>query len=147
MQTSDIEAKIKTDYPDLIGAKRLIGPSGFYTYDIIQFKSFLNKIFPQQDIFVSDDFLAEMKKKLADKYGYDKSCFKTFGSLETISFAKLKYYQLEVGIKGPQYTDLSEPVSIVKYKDLLILENGYHRTLKKIMQGNNLTEAYILPIS
>ena len=147
MQTIDISTKIKKDYPDLIGTMTLAVPGGLDTFEIIQFKPFLNNLFPKHDNFISDDLLADMKEKLSNKYGYDKSCFKSFGNLETIAFDKLKYYQLKVGINGPRHTELNEPVSVIQYKDFLILENGYHRTLKKIIQGEKLIQAYILTIS
>lgn len=146
----DIKTKLKTDYPDLIGTMTLVVPGRFDTFDIIQFKPLINKLFPNQDKFISEDLLAEMKKKLTDEYGDEygnyKTSFKSFGILENIPIDKLKYYQLKVGINGPRHSDINEPLSIVKYKDLFVLENGYHRILKKIMQGDKFIQVYTLTI-
>jgi hypothetical protein len=49
--------------------------------------------------------------------------------------AKLLYYQTHTGLEGPKYHNVDEPVSILKNKNQLILWEGYHRALIKIVAG------------
>ncbi len=145
----DIATKLKTDFPDLIVQRTLCRPDGFETHDEIQFNLLLNKLIPGQDKFVSQDIVNKLLKRIDDKFNNgiassDKSYFESHGTLKNISISELKFYQLTVGIDGRQHSAPDKPVYVIKHNSLLILRDGYHRTLLKIMTDKNLIDAYVL---
>jgi len=147
----DIATKLKTDYPGLIVQRRLFKPEGFETHEEIQFNLLLNKLIPGQDKFVSKEIVNKILKQIDDKFNNgiassDKSYFESHGTLKNISISELKFYQLTVGIEGRQHSAPDKPVYVIKHNSLLILRDGYHRTLLKIMTDKNLIDAYVLEI-
>ncbi len=121
----------KENFSDMISQKSITTPEGIVSYDAINFQKLITRLFSDFDLTISID-RSNISKKLIDKYKSEKSCFKEHGSLKEYSLTNLLYYQTDTGLEGPKYHDVNEPVSILKYMDLLILWEGYHRTLIKI---------------
>lgn len=147
----DIPTKLKKDYPNLLGKQTLCGLDGIKTHDIIKFDLLLESIFPGLSKFISQDTAKKLLQEIDNKYNNgiasnDQSYYESYGTLHEIPINELKFYQLKVGIDGPQNSKIDKPVYVVKHNDQLILCNGYHRVLTKIMSGDNLIFAYILTI-
>jgi hypothetical protein len=120
--------------------------NGYEIYETIRLDSYLERLLPGQSRFISPDSYSELKKEICDKYGEDRNCFKTNGSLEDIAMSDLKFYQAEVGIYGPRHTDPDEPVSVLRYENMLLLYNGYHRTFIKMLNNETSLKGYILTL-
>jgi len=147
----DIPTKLKTDYPNLLSKQTLCGPDGIKTHDTIKFDILLQSIFPGLSKFISQDTAEKLLQEINNKYNNgiassDQSFYESHGTLYEIPISELNFYQLKVGINGPQNSTIDKPVYVVKHNDQLILCNGYHRVLTKIMSGDNLIFAYILTI-
>jgi len=148
----DLESLIREEYHDLLTTQTSMGFNGNETYTVIKFDLFLQRKFPNKNKFVNEEFYGELYQKMIDKYNNgirsnNESFFKSFGILETISIESLKFYQPEVGINGPKYSKIDDPVYIIKSNDELILKNGYHRTLPRIVMGEKNIQGFVLSIN
>ncbi|MFI5142316.1 MAG: hypothetical protein ACHQII_08165, partial [Bacteroidia bacterium] len=126
--------------------------NGIKTYNVIKFDMFLQRKFPNKNNFIDQDCYGGLYQKMIDKYNNgvrsnNEIYFKSFGTLETILIESLKFYQPEVGINGPRHSKIDDPVYIIKSNDDLILKNGYHRTLSKIIKGEKKIQGFVLSIN
>ena len=116
-------------------------------YEVIDFKKFLAKEFSSVNEFINIDVVKNIRSRIMVKYNNDKSCFSDFGILKEISFSELHYYQNEIGITGPKFSDINDPVAIINIDNKYILWNGYHRTLLKMAKKEPSINGYVLNIS
>ena len=126
---------LKKEYPDLISTTINYYPEN---YEVIDFEKFLNREFPDHNLFIPELEWGTIITSFNNKYGkmnwkQEESFFKEHGVLKAVPFTELKYYQAKVGIKGPQHTKIDEPVFIFKHNNQFILYNGYHRALMFIV--------------
>ena len=118
----------------------------------IDFEKFLERKFPEKNLFISLSEWEIIKHKFECEYEplrgeEEKNLFEKKGVLKEVSFIELNYYQRPVRIEGLCHTKIDEPVLIIKYNEKLILKNGYHRSLIKIYQDQEKINGYILDIS
>jgi hypothetical protein len=134
---------LKKDYPDIIGSTEFKYPEN---YEIIHFDKFIDRIFPNLNAFISSEIIGEIQGILKRKYGNLDNCIKDNGNLTYVKFEELKYYQPTVGINGPKYHQIDDPVYVIKYDDKTILFNGYHRALIHLLNNQVTINAYLLVI-
>jgi len=133
--------KLET-YSDIIYLTSFRNPN----YEEIHFDKFLERIFPSKETFLANFDLTKIRQQLADKYGNSTTCFKDNGKLVDIEFQNLKYYQKGVGLIGPKYNQLDEPVHILSIDNYEMLYNGYHRTLYHMLNNVWTLKAYRLEL-
>jgi hypothetical protein len=136
---------LEEHFSDLISQKEITKPHGIVSYNVINFQKVITKLFPDFNLTISIENF-DIRKKLINKYKNDKDCFKEYGTSKEYSVTSLLYYQTDTGIEGPKYHDINDPVSIVKYGELLILWEGYHRVLRKIVTGHLRVSGYELEL-
>ena len=136
---------LSEQFGDLISQNTATKPNGILTYDVIDFKRLISLLFPNHNLTISIDTL-KLRKELISKYKDDKFCFSENGSLKQYHITNLLYYQTDTGLEGPKYHDINEPVSILKYKNQLILWEGYHRALMKIVSNDWSIRGYELEL-
>jgi len=100
----DVKQYIESNYTDIISPRN--------GYNQIDFKKFITRHFNQEFILIDNNDLAkELKKKFGEEYGdIHKTYFIKYGYLETIPILTLQFYQPFVGIDGPYYHSLNDPV-------------------------------------
>jgi len=141
-----MKARFLTEYSDILYYRTITLFDRNETYLEIRFDKFIERLFPQQKKFIERSSFDELRKTLKCRYGNDSDCFVNLGVLQIISIDKLKFYQTNVGVSGPKHSDFEQPVYILKYSNFLLLYNGYHRTLSKIMKNEMEIEGYILSL-
>jgi hypothetical protein len=126
------------NYTDIIHVKN--------GYSQIDFKEFLSRHFNRAFPFIDNSEIHEkLKLKLKEEYwDIKKTYFIKYGVLEIISISDLKFYQLDVGIAGPCYHQLTDPVFVVKNGDDYVLWEGYHRILQKIINNETTINCYLM---
>jgi hypothetical protein len=131
---------IESDYTDIISPRN--------SHNQIDFEKFITRHFNLELTLIdNNDLTKKLKKKIGEEYGdIHKTYFIKYGYLETIPILTLQFYQPFVGIDGPYYHSLNDPVFVIKEKDRYILWEGYHRVLSKILDNENLISCYILSI-
>ena len=115
-------------------------------YEVIDFKKLLIKQFRQDVHFIDANIIATLRATLIKKYQNEKDCFKYFGSIQEVKFSNLSYYQEEVGIRGPKFHQIDDPVYILQVGTTQILWEGYHRALVKIIEGKEAIKGYVLTL-
>ena len=135
---------LKEEYSTIIQTTDNRSPEN---YEVIDFKKFLAKQFSSVNEFINIDVVKNIRSRIIAKYNNDKSCFSDFGKLEEVFFSELHYYQNEIGITGPKFSNIEDPVAIIKIDNQYILWNGYHRTLFKIAKKRISINGYVLNIS
>ena len=115
-------------------------------YSQIDFKEFLSRHFNRAFPFIENSEIHEkLKLKLKEEYGdIKKTYFIKYGVLEIISISDLKFYQPYIGIAGPCYHQLTDPVFVIKNGDDYILWEGYHRILQKILNNETTINCYLM---
>ncbi len=130
-------------------------PNGSYEvgYDRVNLKVFLNCMYPHSDLYAnsytSGSILEDLKNAFLDFTFYDTHYFsQTYGSLMTIPFLEMKYYQDEIDIRGrnPLNGGIGEPVLVVQYNSGKVIYNGYHRASINMLVGKNEIQAYVLKV-
>lgn len=137
---SDDKQYIESNYSDIISKKN--------GYKQVDFKKFLIRHFNRQISLVDN---SNLTKKLQNKFPKEysdihKTYFINYGHLQTLPIQSLDFYQSYVGIEGPKFHLLNDPVFVVKEKDRYILWEGYHRILIKMINKENLVSSYIISI-
>jgi len=133
---------LKTEYPHLISWTRYMDPKN---YEVIDFEKFIQLFFSIDKQLISEGIISEIRNILISTYGNDQDCIVEKGILSEIEIESVTFYQKQIGIMGPKNTDINEPVKLVRYGNLNILYNGYHRFLYKVLSGENIY-AYVLEI-
>lgn len=131
------------DYCDFIYETQYRMPDN---YQVIQFDKFLSHYFSKQFYFMEATIIEQLRNKLKATFGTDRKCFIDYGSLMKINFTKLQYYQSEVGIDGPKFSGVNDPVSILQIGSANILYDGYHRAFKSILKQETSIQAYVLEL-
>ncbi|HEX7904677.1 MAG TPA: hypothetical protein VF487_12415 [Chitinophagaceae bacterium] len=139
----EVTEYLRAHYPEIIDMTQYHVPEN---YEIIDFKKFLIKQFGQEVHFVDVDRIALLRTALINKYQNEKNCFKYFGSIQEVEFSTLSYYQEEVGIRGPKFHQIDDPVYILQVENMQILWEGYHRALVKIIDGKEIIRGYVLTL-
>ncbi len=116
-------------------------------YQIIEFDKFISIKFGLHDSFIDIDLISNYRYHLVKKYKNTRECFWQFGTLSKVRVGDLKFYQIEVGIEGPQHTDNIFPVSVLNINGDLILFDGYHRLFNKILSNESEIKCYILSLN
>ena len=148
----DLESKIRSEYLDILGSQSIADFNGdIKTHTVIKFDQYLKRKFPNETRFIEQNKYGRVYQKMINKYWggigkNDTSFFQSFGVLKTISIDKLKFYQPTVGINGPKYSSINEPVLIIENDDVLILFEGYHRILTKIELGIRDIQGFVLTL-
>lgn len=128
-----IELDIKSKFADIISLTKNRHPN----YDVICFDKFLERVLSKDNKFIELD---TKQRDVVRKRGN----FKKYGVLSSVNFSELHFYQKDVGIKGPQHTNIDDPVNILKVGECLILADGYHRSLIRIYRGEVSVLGYVL---
>jgi hypothetical protein len=125
---------LKSNHAELITITKFQIPN----YEVINFSAFLKKQYEYSKPFILEKQIAIIKDNIRAKYGNFDKCIKEHGVKESVHFGDLSYYQTDIGIKGPQFNNLEEPVYILRLNDQIILMNGYHRILIKIVRQESI---------
>ena len=64
--------------------------------------------------------------------------------IQNVAVESLSFYQAEVGIEGPKSSLPDDPVYVVASQNRLVLINGYHRFLYKLLGNGRIMQAYLL---
>lgn len=131
---------IKDYYPDLITMTKFRQPN----YAVIDFEALLARLWGQPASFLTLLEVGVIRQTMKDQKWVEQTCFAQFGRLAEVPFWAMNYYQKEVGIDGPKHSPSDEPVSIAQRGSDLILWNGYHRALVKILAGERSIKGYLL---
>jgi hypothetical protein len=140
---------LKQNHPDLIHGTVIAGPQHDEIYEVIKFDKFLERLFPNLDLFLPSndkDISREIRTSLESKYGNSNKCIMEKGALKRVKVNELKYFQSKVGINGPKNSNINEPVYVINKSNSLLLFNGYHRTLFHMINKCVTIEAYVLAI-
>jgi hypothetical protein len=130
-------------------------PSGTHhiEYDRLNFKAFLNCLYPNEDLhtnsYTSASILKDLKNAYPDFTFFDTNFFfQTHGALMNVPFFLMKYYQDEIDLRGrnPFNGGIDEPVLVVQYSGGKVLYNGYHRASIYMLNGNKEIQAYVLKV-
>lgn len=89
----------------------------------------------------------QIRGKLKTKFGNDRKCFQDYGILQSIDYIDIQYYQQDVGINGPKFSDINEPVSILQIEKTYILYDGYHRAFQNILKEKLSIQGKIIQLS
>lgn len=135
---------LKNNYSDLIHRTVNMFPED---YEVIRFDKFLDKTFPNSDVFISSEIIGKIRNALKQKYGNDSNCVKEHGVHKRVNLGELKYYQQDVGINGPRHTQIDEPVLVINHGSESILLNGYHRVLFHILDDKIEINSYALTVN
>jgi len=138
-----MENQLKRDYPDIIQKTVHVVPEN---YEQINFEQFLFRTLSLDDEFIRSETIGKLRERLMSRFGNYDSCFKMRGRLTEVKFTDLRYYQSEVGISGPKFSKLDDPIFVLKVDNNLILWNGYHRTLVHINAGLETSHGLLLEI-
>jgi hypothetical protein len=133
----------RNQFSTFIKTKQYAGPVGWIRYDVVDFKQVLAYYFPKLVLAIDID-IHDFRKPLIDKFGNDRDCFKQSGVLQSFNITSLRYYQTDTGIDGPKFHQAQEPVSVIKSGNILLLWEGYHRVLRKIIEQEPVIRGYIL---
>ena len=135
------ESKIlKANYSNIIQSTVHRPPN----YEVIHFDKFIDILFPNRSPFISSEIIEKIRASLGEKFNRDHHYIKKHGILASIEIEELKFYQPEVGINGPMYTQINEPLYVINHDNKMILYNGYHRILFHILNNHLTIKAYIL---
>lgn len=131
---------LKNNYSDIISKKN--------NYDQIDFKEFLLRKC-KNNFFIDNSKTDEKLKIIFDKEYFDikKNYFIKYGTKQCINFNELMFYQRYMGLEGPKYHELNDPIFVVKDNGKLILWEGYHRVLYKIINGVFEFDCYLIEIN
>ena len=135
---------LKNNYSDIIHSTVNMFPEN---YEVIRFDKFLDKKFPNSNVFIPSETIGEIRKALKQKYGNASDCVKEHGVFKSVNLAELKYYQQDVGINGPRHTQIDEPVFVINHGSQSILLNGYHRVLFHILDDKLEINSYALTVN
>ena len=116
-------------------------------YQVIHFDKFLARYFSKQFCFIDAGIIEQLRNKLNDTFGNDRKCFIDYGSLQKINFTDLQYYQQDVGIDGPKFSDVNDPVSILQIDNTYILFDGYHRAFKSILKQETSINGNVIELT
>lgn len=116
-------------------------------YQVIHFDKFLSRYFSKQFCFIEAEIIEQLRNKLKGTFGNDRKCFIDYGSLQKINFTDLQYYQIDVGIDGPKFSDVNDPISILQIGKTYILYDGYHRAFKSILKQETLIQGNVLELT
>ena len=130
-------------YSDIISFTKFRDPN----YPEIQFDKYLMRLFPELNLFIPDFPSNDVKNYIIKSYGNETTYFKNNGELVDITFQNLYYYQKSVGVSGPKYNDINEPVFVLHLCDKDILFNGYHRSFLHLLNGKKTIKAYKLSLN
>ena len=131
---------LKINYADIIVLKN--------GYEQIKFESFFSRYFDKTIKLIDNRIIAE---KIKDKYPNEcddihKTYFLKYGEEGSILISDLIFYQEYIGINGSRFHDIADPVFVIKYEGKLILWEGYHRILQKMLNKEIFIKSYLLTI-
>jgi len=132
------------NYSDIIYQTQYRMPEN---YQVIHFDKFLSRYFSKQFCFIEAGIIEQFRNKLKATFGNDRKCFIDYGSLQKINFTDLQYYQPDVGIDGPKFSNVNDPVSILQIDKAYILFGGYHRAFKSILKQKTSIQGYVLELT
>ena len=117
-------------------------------YPQINFKKFITRIMPRINWYCDFDKIdiglcRQFPKEYRD---IKKEFFLKHGYSATLHIEQLLFFQEYVGVNGPQYHTLNDPVYVVHCNDGYVLWEGYHRIFQKILSGVINIDAKILEI-
>jgi len=135
----------RSQFAILIKTKTLALPTRWVKYEVVDFKQILAYYYPGKALAVNID-INDFRSPLIAKYGNDRECFVDSGRFTSFLITDLLYYQTDTGIEGPKFHHPEDPVSIIKCNNALLLWEGYHRILMKIVNGQTIIRAYQLDI-
>jgi hypothetical protein len=130
---------ILSKYADIIAPKKFILPP---YYNVIQFDSFIQRELQGQNKFIQNFDVSKINAIIRETTLRQDDFFKKNNEPIDITFKSLFYYQKDVGLEGPQYSNCEDPVFVIIIEEKEILFNGYHRALKKILNGEKSIMAY-----
>ncbi|ADQ80370.1 hypothetical protein Palpr_2234 [Paludibacter propionicigenes WB4] len=137
------ETNLKSEFSDIIETTKYRTPN----YDEILFDEYLRRKLSQSFKFIADDIIRNIRFGLIEKYSNDSACFREYGVLSTLKIVELMFYQLKVGINGPQKANINDPVYVINKNGQFILYNGYHRILVHLTEGLLEIDAYVLIVN
>jgi hypothetical protein len=137
-----IENVLKEKYADLVSMTKLRQPN----YPVIDFEGLLAEYGKDTRRFLAVETVIAIRQQLKESQLEDRTLFAKRGRLIEVPIGTLRYYQKEVGITGPKHTHPDEPVSIIEWNNEMILWDGYHRTLVKMVLGRDTINGYVLTL-
>ncbi|UII19387.1 hypothetical protein [Fulvivirga ligni] len=141
----------ESNFPNLIGNHGEIGmPEGAVNfceaYKVLLMEEFCIQYFGK-DLFISEETIQNINDAIKNERSESpEEIINKEGYLVRMPISNLKFYQHEVGIEKLNEIDGNSPVSLVKYKNEIILMNGYHRLLKNIADGVGEVSGFLLDL-
>lgn len=137
---------VRERFPELLQTREYVKPKETVSYEEINFREFAKQIFKSDDKFIELNDFEVIRQSIISTFGNDTSCFEEKGEIETFKINNLFFYQPTVGIDGPQYSHVDDPVFVIKLKHRNILYNGYHRTFANIIKDVKTIDALTIKL-